>query len=762
MNKAITDGLVLMPPPFSAGLDQWSSGDGTAGSPSYAGAANAALVAADADFGSCLELQKTESIQKLRHFGETPVLPGCYLRITARIKAMSGNLPSVRIAAWAGAAGGNNLIGAVQTGPSVALSQYGQVVTVSAILGTGSRGGVDMAWGLGAIYAHVGLDLTGPNNGVVRIDDLVVEDITAAFHRDMMDWVDVRDFGAIGDGVADDRAAFLAADAAAQGRQILVPAGSYRIDGNLVLSAPVRFEGTLVMAPEHRLQLTRGFDFPTYARAFGGDDAGLRRAVQALMQFTDHVVLDLRGRRVRLEAPIDVQALSGGQDSFEMRRVITNGQIDIQEGPAWEPETHSRSATYNPAQPRTLSGLTGVAQIPVGARVTGQGVGREIHVTARNIGAGSLTLSQPLHDAEGTQTYGFTRDRHAFDFSGFDKASKWEFTNIEFLLKGEASGIMLPPEGTTNRIADCVFNRPRARAITSIGRGCQSIFVERNQFISNEMSMKAQDRVTMVMNINANDARITDNRANRFACFCVANGSGHIFSGNHFFGGDSEPQGIRQPGLVLTEPNVKTTITGNYIDNCSVEWTNEHAADPSVVGFSFGGLTITGNIFTVNGVAPWFRWLVIKPFGPGQFVNGLNISGNVFRTINGQIERVELVDTSLAGLEFGLFRNITVQGNAFNGVQQIMQNPVTLRHDQNTAQGAWTISPGPFLPFGGWARNVTAVVPRGEITGPDGTRRSDMPYATVQIGPENNQIRLNWAQAAQGSVLVTVRVDNPL
>jgi len=216
MNKAITDGLVLMPPPFSAGLNQWSSGDGTPGAPSYQGASNAALVPSDADFGGCLELQKTASVQKLRHFGQTPILPGCYLRVTARVKAMSGNLPSVRIAAWAGGSGGN-LSGVAQVGPSVALTAYGAVVTVSAIIGTGARGGVDMPWGTAAIYGHVGLDLTGANGGVVRIDDILVEDITAAFHRDMMDWVDVRDYGAVGNGVANDRAAFVAADAAAGG-----------------------------------------------------------------------------------------------------------------------------------------------------------------------------------------------------------------------------------------------------------------------------------------------------------------------------------------------------------------------------------------------------------------------------------------------------------------------------------------------------------------------------------------------------------------
>lgn len=56
MNKVITDGLQLAPSPFEEGLDQWSSGNGTPGSDTYDGVVNAAYVAADADFGGCLEL----------------------------------------------------------------------------------------------------------------------------------------------------------------------------------------------------------------------------------------------------------------------------------------------------------------------------------------------------------------------------------------------------------------------------------------------------------------------------------------------------------------------------------------------------------------------------------------------------------------------------------------------------------------------------------------------------------------------------------
>ena len=46
MNKVITDGLALMPPAFASGLSVWSRTDGTAGSPSYAGFGDVALVRA--------------------------------------------------------------------------------------------------------------------------------------------------------------------------------------------------------------------------------------------------------------------------------------------------------------------------------------------------------------------------------------------------------------------------------------------------------------------------------------------------------------------------------------------------------------------------------------------------------------------------------------------------------------------------------------------------------------------------------------------
>ena len=762
MNKAVTEELGLMPPPFSAGLDVWSQTTGRPGTATYAGAPNAVFVPSDPDFGGCLELLKTAETQRLRWMGEVPMQPGLYLRVTVRIKAVSGNLPAVRIAGWAGNAGGSNVGAVPQTGPSVTLQTYGQVVEVSAIIGSGARGGVDMPWGVAPVFGHFGLDLTGLNGGVVRIDDIRIEDVSRFWLSEKLGVVDVRDYGALGDGCTDDLAAFEAAADAADGRTVLVPEGSYRIGGHLSIPGPVRFEGTLVMEDDHRLLLQSGYDFPTYAAAFGSDDAGFRKGVQALFHFNDHVTFDLRGRRVRLQSPVDVAALAG-LDEFTARRTIANGQIDVIASGDWDSVTLTRTASYDPSNPLRLSGMSNINSLPVGARVTGVGVGREVYVRSRSPAAGNATLSQPLYGGAGTQNLTFTRDAYALDFSGFDNLRRFEIQHVEFLCRSAASAVMLPRDGGIIRFNDCTFNRPKDRAITSIGGGCQGLLIDHCQFLAPDMALPVQERSSIAFNVNSNDSKIRNNRAVMWGHFAILNGAGHLITGNHYFHGDTQPSGVRRGGIVLTQTNVKTTITGNYIDNNFLEWTNEHSANPAHDGgFSFGGLTVTGNTFTCNDVAPWFSWIVIKPYGPGHFLQGLNVNGNVFRTVNGRIDRVDTVDSTYATLDYNRTRNVIFDNNAFNGVDTPAQSPLVIRHDQNSAASTWTVDTAGRLPFGGWARTVSSLVMEGAPTGGGGALRTQMPYVTVQQGANNDQVRLHWPEGTQGRAVVTIRVDNPL
>lgn len=424
MNKAITDGIVFMPQPFAAGLDQWSSGDGTPGSDTYENAVNAAFVPADQDFGGALEIQKVDTVQKLRYMGETPILPGCYLQVRARIKAISGNLPNVRIAAWAGGAGGVAVSAVALNGPQVTLTSYGDVVEVTAIVGTGARTGVDMPWGTQALFGHFGLDLTGPSGGIVRIDDIVVEDISRVFLRDIVSAVDVRDYGAVGDGIADDHAAFEAADGAANGREIIVPAGTYFLGQSTTIQNRIRFEGTLEMAQSSILALTRNFDLPAYIDAFGESELAFKKAYQALLNNAGHVTLDLGGRKVALRSPVDMAAAVNNKTTYKQRHVIENGQFSVFPGATWDTEVVTSQASYDPSDAKRLINVENVANIPVGALIEGNGVGREVYVTARNVAAQRLDISQPLFDAAGTQVFTFRRFKYMLDFSGFEQISR--------------------------------------------------------------------------------------------------------------------------------------------------------------------------------------------------------------------------------------------------------------------------------------------------------------------------------------------------
>ncbi len=759
MNKAITDGLTFTPPAFAAGLGAWSRQDGTPGSATWAGAANAAVVPADQDFGSCLEIAKTDNVTTIRFMGETPILPGCYLRVRARVKAIAGNLPDVRIAGWAGNGARQHVGGLNETGPTVSLKAYGRVVEISAIVGTGRRGGVDMPWGTTPVYGHFGIDLLGPNGGVVRIDDIEIEDVTSFFLRDMMDWVDVRDYGAIGNGIADDRAAFVKADQAANGGMILVPPGEYFIGSDLSISAPIRFQGRLKM-PSARLALLSSFDFPTYADAFGDETLGLKKGIQALMGYTDHNTFDLCGRRVELTEPLSVADFA--VPSWSNQRVISNGQINVVDGPAWNTRVVGSVARYDPADYLTLSNVANIANIEVGSRVSGAGVGREVYVRAVNVGAQSLTLSQPLYGGAGTRSYTFHRYRYALDFSGMEKCDRMNFSNIDFLLNGVGSGIMLAPAGEMFHIRDCYIVRPKDRGITSIGRGCQDILVDRCQFLSNEMSLPVQDRETIAINVNANDVKMRNNRFVRFAHFMVANGGGHIITGNHWFQGDGTGAGVRTAGLVLTATNVQTTITGNYIDNAYIEWANEHDAAPHFFNeYSFGGLTITGNTFLCHQTQRSFAFLVVKPYGPGHFLHGLTVSDNVFKARVSTIERVEKVDTTFADLDYSRMRNVKFDGNTFNGIDSFVANPITIMHDQGSAQAVWDVPTNQALPFNGWAKHVDSLIASAPILNSGNQRVADMPFVQREQGAVRKNVRVNWTQPVRGSVVMRVRMDNP-
>ncbi|MGJ8628091.1 MAG: glycosyl hydrolase family 28-related protein [Sulfitobacter sp.] len=760
MNKAITDGVLLMPPAFADGLDVYSSGDGTPGSDTYANNANAAFVPADQDFGGALELLKTQGTQRLRYMGQTPLLPGCYLRVTAKVKAISGNLPSVRIAGYPAQGNGNKVTGVPEFGPATPLTAYGEVVEVSAIIGAGARGGVDMVWGNTAVYGHLGLDLIGANGGVVRIDDIQVEDITTVFLRDLLSLVDVTDYGAIGDGTTNNTAAFEAANAAANGRTVYVPAGTFLLNGDVTFDTAVKFEGKVTMPATAQLLLRRNFDLPNYIEAFEDEEVAFLKAFQALLNNSDHESLDMGGRKVYVTSPLDMKAADPNRTSFATRRVIRNGQLEAGPSTAWDTVVVTSQATYSPASSTRLTNVTNIANVPVGALVEGTGVGREIYVVSKNVATQQITLNAPLFDAAGTQTFTFSRFQYLIDFSGFSQLSKFVMADIEFQCNNRCSGVMLAPSGATFHLRDCFISRPMDRGLTSIGTGCQGMFVDRCQFLSSEEGALVPNRKTIALNTNANDVKLRDNRATQFRHFALIAGQNSIISGNHFFQGDSVSNGIRSAGLILTSPHSSSIISQNYVDNCFIEWTNEQDAAPEFNSeYSFSALSISENIFLSGDVAPWFSYIVIKPHGAGHFLSGVNITGNKFRSIIGGIDRAERVDTTYADLDIARCRDVVMEGNSFHAVTARVQNPAEIEFTQNSVSDSWDIDVSDYLPFGGQSLSVDFVVARGPIRNASNVTQFDMPYVQQIQGSNRNHIKVIWPTPVRGTVQVVVRMD---
>ena len=169
------------------------------------------------------------------------------------------------------------------------------------------------------------------------------------------------------------------------------------------------------------------------------------------------------------------------------------------------------------------------------------------------------------------------------------------------------------------------------------------MMIDRCQFLSRESPLLVPDRTTIGVNCNGNDIKIRNCRCNFFKHFAILAGSSSIIMGNHCFQGDSADPGPRSAIFVLARTNNRGTITGNYICDGSVEWTNEYDEAPDFSSeFSFSALSITSNVFLSQSTAPSFNFLIVKPYGPGHFINGL--------TVTGVVGRVFLVNAALAVL----------------------------------------------------------------------------------------------------------------
>lgn len=760
MSKDITDGITFMPLPFSAGLDRWSCEDGRPGDATYADILEAEVVDDDAVFGSCLKMLKDAPVTRLRYMGETPLLPGCFLRISARLRAIDGPLPTVRIAGWPGHAGQGGALDRIVSGPLVTFEEIDDVVTVQAVVATAHRTGVDIVWH-DAIYGHFGLDLTGPSGATLLIESLQIEDVSASFQSDLIAAIDVRDYGALADATTDATAAFRAADVAAQGREVIVPRGVFRLDDDIKLDSVFKFVGTVVQRSDRHFVLASGLDFSAYCRAFGDVETAFRKAFQAMSHIDPPVDLDLRGAQITLSAPLNMQVSAEDKACTKTYKTLRNGTFRAVPGMAWSSDLIETTATYEQDDGWHLRDIADCDRLVVGARVTGQGVGREVYLASVDVATRTAKLSQPLFGAHGTQKFSFEIHKYLLDFSSYEDVSQLHLDGITLDCAGVASGVLLATVGRGFSMRQCRINQPKDKGITSAGTGCVAMSISGSHF---QGTNDPAERTSAIgLNANANDVRLHDNVFENFKHFAVVSGAGASITGNHFGHGHRVERSRPKGSLVLTKPMCAAVVTANSFVNASLLWTSEHTTDhEGTRQTTFGGLTVTGNSFTTNALAHWVSFIQVAPFGLGHVLDGFSVVGNVFRSSNGRINRVEALDTSQGGLDLSDMRAVTFSANTFHGVRDPVSNPANLVHDQRLVAKRWDAETKSQLPFDGLAKWIDSATVIGPLIDGAGQDVTATPWFEERSGADGRQARFHWDVPVAGRLRYQVRMDDPV
>ena len=86
-------------------------------------------------------------------------------------------------------------------------------------------------------------------------------------------------------------------------------------------------------------------------------------------------------------------------------------------------------------------------------------------------------------------------------------------------------------------------------------------------------------------------------------------------------------------------------------------------------------------------------------------------------------------------------------------------NPVTMEVSRGAVSSGWKTSAVDYLPFGGEAKYVTAVVPQGSVKNSSNSNVYTQPFATTSLG-SGDEFQINWSEPVKGLVRATVRCDS--
>jgi hypothetical protein len=174
--------------------------------------------------------------------------------------------------------------------------------------------------------------------------------------------------------------------------------------------------------------------------------------------------------------------------------------------------------------------------------------------------------------------------------------------------------------------------------------------------------------------------------------------------------------------------------------------------------FSFHGLTVNANMFFATNATPFMKFILIKPYGPDHYINGLTVADNLFKETNGPaLEAVEGVDASIAPLDLTRANDLLFAGNTFHGVTKRTENPVTAARRKTAPRRSGTsIFRCAALRVRG--RHRVSALADGVIETQPRCRsspcRTRWPGRALRAGDQ-----LHWPEPVRGAVHLTARCD---
>lgn len=460
------------------------------------------------------------------------------------------------------------------------------------------------------------------------------------------------------------------------------------------------------------------------------DMAGWKQALRDLFNLA-YYSLDLEGRKIIIDEPAVMDVVTGLTSKAVWKR-ITNGELSIS----------ANFLTNYPVTSAVLS-VTHTANSAVATMASTAGLRKGMYLIGAKLPRATFILSvdSPTQitmtkKAMSSGVANVTRydNNYIFDFRNFTRLTRFTFENLHINCQSNGSAYMSSMDEDIVEFKNCRFVNPETFAICQYNAG-GGMVVDGCDFIASDSDTPpaSRTRIACVMN---GDCRINNNRTAYFRHAFVIDGGATQFLCNHPFAGTTDATD-HLPNVIYQRSG-NHVITGNYIDNGWIEFTNEEFA--GVAAAEVGGGIISGNRFVTRALAATEAFIVIAPYRANSVLAHMTIVGNGFKPLTSggsvPLTAATKIDTTNGTIDATTVVDVFMSNNTFEQVGK-QEEPAMVKVNFNSGNQA-VVSFANKFPFNLAPREALGIVYKGANT-------IGSPRVTAVAG---NNVTVDWVTAA--------------